>query len=587
LTFDPTERTDEAHPDLDREVEARVRHILDHAPAGCFEADASGMVTFVNQQWTELTGLSADDALNCGWSQTVHVEDRDRVVKNWTDTVGRGQAFAMEYRVATGTCDNRWLAVSAQPIFGADGEAAGYLGWVSDVTKKVELEEYLERALMDQVKVSERARKQEERFRLIVENTSEGIWRLGADHRTLFGNARMAELLGCTVRELDGVSLFDFLTPAAADEFAERLHASCAGTRVLHEVDLQRADGTQLTVMIAAAVLADAKDNYQGALVVVTDLSELRQATAMLHTVERQFQTVFQRAPLGISIVGLDARISEVNDAFCLMSGYDREDLVGQPSMMLMYEEDEAHTTQVITEALLENQRSHVSVEHRLVRNDGTLRWVLSDTSLVHDDDGSPLFSVTLTADVTERKLFEEHLAHEASHDPLTGLPNRAMLRELLEQAAARTHRHKGTLAVMFVDLDRFKNVNDQLGHAAGDEVLMEAASRIRSSLRLGDVVARYGGDEFVVLCEDSGDEAGSLTIADRIRETMSLPFVVDGAVTGVGASVGIALSDGSDDIDVLLEFADQALYQAKRTGRDRSIIHDRGVSVGSSLQRS
>jgi diguanylate cyclase (GGDEF)-like protein/PAS domain S-box-containing protein len=557
---------------------------LDHAPAGCFEANADGMVTFVNQQWTELTGVSAADALDGGWSEAVHLEDRDRVVKNWYDTIKRGQPFAMEYRVASVDRVSRWLAVSAQPLMGDAGTVEGYLGWVSDVTKKVELEEYLERALMDQVKVSERARRQEERFRLIVENTSEGIWRLGRDHRTLFGNARMAELLGCAVRELEGVSLLDFLPPGAADEFADRLRASAPGDRVLHEVDLQRKDGTELAVMIAAAVLGDAKGDYDGALVVVTDLSELRQATAMLHTVERQFQTVFERAPLGISIVGLDALITEVNDAFCLMSGYDREELVGQPSMLLMSDEDAAMTTKVVTEALVENQRSHVSVEHRLVRADGTVRWVLSDTSIVHGDDGTPLFTVTLTADVTERKLFEEHLAHEASHDPLTGLPNRAMLRELLEQAAARTHRHEGTLAVMFVDLDHFKQVNDVLGHAAGDDVLIEAANRIRSSLRLGDVVARYGGDEFVVLCEDAGEEAGSLTIADRIRETMNTPFIIDGIVTGVGASVGIALSDGSDDIDVLLECADKALYQAKRGGRDRSIIHDRACSAAESL---
>jgi diguanylate cyclase (GGDEF)-like protein/PAS domain S-box-containing protein len=451
------------------EIVARVHEILDHAPDGCFEADAHGMVTFINRRWTDMTGQLACEALGGGWAAMVHPEDRDRLVKNWQETSSRGQTFAVECRVMDGEGGVRWLAVNAEPVFGEGGGGAviGYLGWLRDVTKKIELEQYLERALMDQVKVSERARRQ---------------------------------------------------------------------------------------------------------------LYELQQARSMLHTVERQFETVFERAPLGISIVDLDGCILEVNRAMCDMSGYARDDMIGASSMMFMTDEDKGRVTAVVFEELIEKASAHVAVEHHLVRADGSTRWVLSDTSIVRDDSGAPVFTVTLSADLTERKLFEDHLAHEASHDPLTGLPNRAMLRELLEQAAARTQRHEGTLAVMFVDLDRFKEVNDQLGHAAGDHVLVEAANRIRSALRLGDVVARYGGDEFVVLCEDAGEEAGSRTIADRIRTAMRLPFVVDGEVTGVGASVGISLSDGSDDIDVLLGFADQALYEAKRTGRDRSIVHDRVV---------
>jgi diguanylate cyclase (GGDEF)-like protein/PAS domain S-box-containing protein len=455
--------------DAHDEIVARVHEILDHAPDGCFEADAQGMITFVNRRWTDMTGQLSSEALGAGWAAMVHPEDRDRLLKNWKDTSTRGQTFAVECRVMDGDGGVRWLAVNAEPVRGegGGGDVVGYLGWLRDVTKKIELEQYLERALMDQVKVSERARRQ----------------------------------------------LFD-----------------------------------------------------------------LQQARSMLHTVERQFETVFERAPLGISIVDLDGRILEVNRAMCDMSGYARDDVIGASSMMFMTEEDQVRTTKVVVDELIDKGSAHVAVEHHLIRADGSTRWVLSDTSIVRDDSGTPVFTVTLSADLTERKLFEDHLAHEASHDPLTGLPNRAMLRELLEQAAARTNRHHGTLAVMFVDLDRFKEVNDQLGHAAGDHVLIEAANRIRGALRLGDVVARYGGDEFVVLCEDAGAEAGSLTIADRIRAAMRLPFVVDGEVTGVGASVGISLSDGSDDIDVLLGFADEALYEAKRSGRDRSIVHDRLV---------
>jgi diguanylate cyclase (GGDEF)-like protein/PAS domain S-box-containing protein len=338
-------------------------------------------------------------------------------------------------------------------------------------------------------------------------------------------------------------------------------------------VALWRADGQQITVMLAAAALGHEGRPYDGSLVIVSDVSELREAEGRLHTIERQFGTVFERAPVGISIVGLDGVFREVNGELQRMSGYTREELLGQPSSLLMSVEDQERTSHAVITELIEKGGAHVAMEHQLLRKDGHASWVRSDTSIVCDDAGAFLYAVTLSTDITEKRLFEEHLVHEASHDHLTGIPNRALLRELLEQAAARTHRHEGTMAVMFVDLDHFKAVNDGMGHAAGDEVLVEAARRITGALRVGDVVARYGGDEFVVVCEDAGSDDDALEIADRVRTSLTQPFAVEGGEARIGASIGIVLSDGTDDIDRLLEHADQGLYRAKRDGRGRSVI--------------
>jgi diguanylate cyclase (GGDEF)-like protein/PAS domain S-box-containing protein len=563
---------------VQHEIRTGVQRVLDHAPDGCFMAGPDGAFDFVNGPWCKLTAVDADDALGDGWRATVHPEDLQRVAQNWHDAVVREVEFAMEYRVDVGGVVPRWLAVTAKPVLDTAGLTAGFLGWVTDVTKKVELEKYLERALMDQVKVTEQSRRQEERFRLIVENTSEGIWQLDANHRTVFCNQRLAELLGCDVADLVGCSLEDVIVE---DGFDECLRGKGAGERTLREVTLRHSDGPAVTVMLAAAALAHSGSGYDGSLLIASDHSELRDAEDRLHTVERQFQTVFERAPIGISIVGIDGLIRETNSAFAEMSGYTRDELVGQSSGLLMSDEDEARLAEAVVGEILERGGSHAAVDLQLQRKDGDERWVRVDTSIVADDAGVFQYSVSISNDITDKRLFEQHLVHEASHDHLTGIPNRALLRELLEQAAARTRRHHRSMTVMFVDLDRFKAVNDEMGHAAGDQVLIQSARRIANALRTGDVVARYGGDEFVVVCEDAGAYAGASVIADRIRHELGSPFDLDNGRARIGASIGIVISDGTDDIDRLLKRADEGLYRAKRDGGGRAVLVGSGVGVG------
>ena len=177
-----------------------------------------------------------------------------------------------------------------------------------------------------------------------------------------------------------------------------------------------------------------------------------------------------------------------------------------------------------------------------------------------------------------ERKAFEERLAHQSMHDPLTGLPNRLLFLDRLSLAIARCRRMHREVAVLFIDLDRFKNVNDSVGHDAGDELLVAVARRLESVLRPGDTVARFGGDEFTILCDDlttatSRDRA--IEIAQRLLESVAEPFVVGGARTFVSASVGIALATGEERPEELLRDADAAMYHAKESGRGRAEVFD------------
>jgi len=180
----------------------------------------------------------------------------------------------------------------------------------------------------------------------------------------------------------------------------------------------------------------------------------------------------------------------------------------------------------------------------------------------------------TIAHDISELKSTQAQLEHQATHDPLTGLPNRPLFQELGEQALARSDRYGTTVAVLFLDLDRFKPVNDSFGHTAGDELLVQIAARLRGSVRRGDVVARFGGDEFVVLCEHPAGQSEMLELARRLIDAMSEPVEVSGVVASVGASVGIAIGGGGRvTIDTLIRDADAALYQAKEDGRGRAIL--------------
>ncbi len=185
-----------------------------------------------------------------------------------------------------------------------------------------------------------------------------------------------------------------------------------------------------------------------------------------------------------------------------------------------------------------------------------------------------PAFVSAIAHDIKELQRAQAQLEHQATHDPLTGLPNRSLFQELGEQALARAQRDGTTVAVLFLDLDRFKHVNDSRGHATGDALLVRLAIGLRKTLRAGDLVSRFGGDEFVVLCEHPAGAKEMLELAERLIERLSQPVEIDGLQTQTGASVGIAIGAGGRvTVDSLLRDADAALYRAKEQGRGRAML--------------
>ncbi len=258
------------------------------------------------------------------------------------------------------------------------------------------------------------------------------------------------------------------------------------------------------------------------------------------------------------------------------MLGYAEDALGNEPEVLMeLVHPDERPTIEAAVRDHLSGRTEHYEAEYRMRTARGTYRWMLSRALAVRGSDGRALRLAGSQTDVTDRKVAELQLQHDALHDALTGLPNRVLFQDRLGHLVRRRLRTAGTSAVLFLDLDRFKIVNDSLGHLVGDGLLVDVALRLREAVRPGDTVARLGGDEFTVLLEDLVDYEGAKVIADRVLEALEAPFVVDDQDVYLSASIGIAMVPPGATPEEVIRDADAAMYRAKNEGRGRHAMFD------------
>ncbi|HUR48234.1 MAG TPA: EAL domain-containing protein [Acidimicrobiales bacterium] len=308
---------------------------------------------------------------------------------------------------------------------------------------------------------------------------------------------------------------------------------------------------------------------------IMVDVTERKRAELALLESERRFRTAFNGAGTGMALVGIDGRFLRVNDEMVRLTGYSEEELLERSFIAITHPDDQAAGRTQIRRMLAGGQRTFLA-ERRYVHKAGADVWVLVSSSLVTDDADRPLYFINQIQDITERKRAEDLLAHQALHDPMTGLPNRTLLLDRLDHALARCRRTGQLAAVLFMDLDRLKLVNDSMGHEAGDTLLKGVARRIETTLRPQDTAARHGGDEFVIVCEDLESAEQAVAIAERVGSVLAEPFALPSGEAYVTASIGIAISRSKGDTpESLLRDADAAMYRAKEKGKARYELFD------------
>ena len=282
--------------------------------------------------------------------------------------------------------------------------------------------------------------------------------------------------------------------------------------------------------------------------------------------VERSLRAVFDASGVGMALTDLDGRFLRVNNGFCDLLGYGREDLVGGMRLSEVTHPDDPSPDDPDRQASFRDGIDGYKVEKRFIHAGGGIVWAVANVTVMRDEAGEPIHLLGLVQETTESKLLQADLTRRALEDPLTGLANRTLLDDRLRVALARADRHGSLTGVLFLDLAGFKAINDLHGHHVGDELLKAIADRLRTVLRPADLVARLGGDEFVAICEELGGLEEAHAIASRVEVAIAAPISTDAGPLVVHASVGLALAEGTRGADPreLIRRADEAMYRAK-----------------------
>jgi diguanylate cyclase (GGDEF)-like protein/PAS domain S-box-containing protein len=381
-------------------------------------------------------------------------------------------------------------------------------------------------------------------------------------------NRAAEKMFGYGAHETIG-RLLPFVPDAHREEVLRRIERAAAGESQLHlELEHVRADRSLLHVNASLSPLVDGQGRAIGAVGMCVDITEARRAQAALRASEARFRRVTESAQDVVAIVSPEGIVTYASSAVETMLGLSAEELIGQSVFEHVHAEDIERLRDRFA-AVVDGTGQREALEFRHQHKDGAWRWFEALATNCLDEPAVNGVVINLR-DVTERKSAQEKVLHLAYHDTLTGLPNRTLLQDRIGQAIARTRRRSRKLAVMFIDLDNFKHVNDTMGHDMGDLLLKQAAARLQASVRAQDTIARQGGDEFIVLVEDLVDGEGALTVAQKIQGQFREPIRLPAGEAHVSASIGIALfPDDAGDAATLLKNADTAMFHSKAAGKN------------------
>ncbi len=525
-------------------------------------------VSYVNEAFELLTGWRAEDVVGRSLSLLQGEETDPDTIAEMAAALREGEECWVTLRNYRKDGSPFWNEVFLTPVADADGVVRRYIGVLHDVTARVTSAVELEEA--------------EARYRTLIETIPAVTYIADWDELGSFRyvSPQIEELLGYPAADWLGESTLweERLHPDDADRvLAETRYAYREQKAFDCEYRLIAADGRVVWVWERDTVIHDDHGNPHLTQGIITDVTATRIAEAALAESEERNRGVVHALEEGLLIYGADGRVLSCNAAATRILDLPEEELLYRTTeewAVRILQEDETPLPrgEMPSQRALRHSLPQRDVVLKIERRDGSVVWAsVSSHPLVREGETRPYGAVTAFSDVTERRRAQEQIAFLAYHDSLTKLPNRALLDEHLALALARGRRAGHAIALLYVDLDDFKAVNDSLGHAAGDELLRRIAVRLRGVVRSTDLLARQGGDEFLILLTDLESDArlSAEAVAKQVEQALLEPFSIADAEFEIGSSIGISIyPHDASDADTLMRHADAAMYEVKQAGR-------------------
>ncbi len=550
--------------------QGRAQRYLDTVQSMMVALDQEGRISMINRAGCELLGYAQEELIGRNWFATClpQPDGLETILPEFHRLVARrpGPIDAFENQVLCRDGSQRLMSWRNAQLLDDKGNITGILSSGQDITEIQQVMEELER---------------ERGFlNTLVQTIPDLVWLKDLEGVYLACNPRFERFFGASCAQILGKTDYDFVSKEMADFFREHDRKAISKGRpsTNEEVLTFADDGHVERVETTKTPMYDAQGLLIGVLGVARDITERKRGEDEL----RLAANVFTHAREGITITDARGNILEVNDAFTQITGYSRAEVLGQNPRMLQSGRHGPEFYADMWRSLVENGQWSGEIWNR--DKSGGVYAELLTISSVRNTAGKVQNYVALFSDITKLKEHQKQLEHIAHHDALTGLPNRVLLADRLNQAMSQAQRRGLKLAVAYLDLDGFKSVNDNHGHSIGDQLLLNLTARLKQALREGDTIARLGGDEFVAVLIDLTSAEASVPLLSRLLKDTAQPMQVGSLELQVSGSLGVTFFPQEEDIgpDQLIRQADQAMYQAKLAGKNRYHIfdpeHDRSI---------
>ena len=547
--------------------ESQLRAIMDGVPAPVAYLDRDERCQYVNKPFLQYFGLSAE--------QVRALRLRDVVghgiyasAQAMLSRALHGESTSFDRLVPGAGGAKRWMTIRVVPDATSSGEVHGAFVLMNDIHGLKQAQEAL--------------RASEAELRLIMDNVPARVAYIDREYRYRFLNRHNEEWLSESRKELTGRPVAEVLGDARAGQLQPLLTRVLAGETISTELLLAQPNGEQRWESIHLAPNRDAEGNVIGIYAAHTDIHDQKRNEEALHRANWMLSSHINNTPLAVLEWNRDFRLIRWSPQAEKIFGWRADEVhdISISGSQLTHKADREQVVEVMNKLMTGDEPRSTGII-RNHRKDGETIWCEWYHSCLLDEQGRIASILSFVQDVSSRIQAEERLQYLATRDALTGLPNRLLLQERLTQAIAQAKRSGRRIGVMFIDLDRFKNVNDTLGHRIGDELLKRVTASLSEALRETDLLARLGGDEFMVIVEDFGDPTVLNLVAQKLQEAIAQPFQIEDHDIYVTSSIGIAVyPDDSDDPEGLLKHADVAMYRSKELGRNTYQFFDADLAA-------